>query len=158
MAFPALCDGYDSHTPTLGCPSQADPERAARIAAAGRRFACGFLTEAPRRRFWQKLLRRYAAEVQAYPVTRELLLRRHAAHRLWVFEPRDVACKTLFTGNYCILMADLAGLQGQEEIQEEAFRRAKEGVVIRDGWWDGLDWWQHDETRGRAAGEEQAPP
>lgn len=129
--------------PTWICPpAQADPERAARIAAAGRRFACGFLTEAPRKQFWHKLLRRYARDVQAYDVTFNHIRARHAESRLWVFDARDVRCRSIFEGNWCALRADSAGLVGAEEMEQEADRRRKEGMgeYLRDGWWDGAEW------------------
>lgn len=128
---------------------EADPERAARIAAAGRRFACGFLTERARRAFWHKLLLRYARENQGYGVSYALLRERQAEHRVWVFDPRDVKCRSLFSGNYCTVMGEVGGLETPEDREEEARRWARDGIEgpREDGWWDGGEWHREEEER-----------
>lgn len=55
---------FGSPPPRSARTSQADPARAASIAAAGRRFACGFLTRKPRTLYWHKLLRRYQEQAR----------------------------------------------------------------------------------------------
>lgn len=80
---------------------EAEPQAAASIAAAGRRFACAHLRAPGRAAYWRELLRRYAAVVMAYRVDDALLARRNATVPLLRVTADTLRCDTLAEGNDC---------------------------------------------------------
>ena len=79
----------------------AEPEEAAAIGEAGRRFACTHLRAEGRAAYWRELLRRYAATVLAYRVDDALLARCNASVPLLPVTPATLTCDALQAGNHC---------------------------------------------------------